>query len=212
MQQRIFEWLEETAPLQKIAIVGVMMCILGVGFFMSTLEPAFRHLEQLSQSTDELERRMTQKRKQIRELNVLKATVRELDVRLRTRKESLGLNIELDQVLKSLSQEAQRLNVSIIRWKPGSLEKNAVLEVGQTPVSLQVKGEFHQLGLFLNGMGHLPKVLQVEKFRMFGPSEKSAASGIRVELELLVFSSLHVIKRDSLVSSFEKEELFLHHA
>ncbi len=209
MQQRIFEWLEETSPLQKVTVIGMLMCVLGVGFFMSTLEPAFRHFEQLSRSIDKLDLRLTQERTQVSESKALKATIHELNVRLQTRKESLGLNIELEQVLKSLSQEAQGLNVAITQWKPGILEKNTILEVGQIPGVLQIEGEFHQLGLFLNRMGHFPKILQVEKFRMFGPSERRAASGIRVELDLMVFSRLHEIEKSTLVSSFEKEKLFM---
>ncbi len=47
MPERILEWFEVTPPFQKITLIGVMVGLIGVGFYFSVAEPKIRDIQAL---------------------------------------------------------------------------------------------------------------------------------------------------------------------
>jgi len=178
MPERILEWFEVTPPFQKFTLIGVMVGLIGVGFYFSVAEPKIRDIQALRGEMQQIDQHSEEQAQKVARLEELIVQAERLGPLLQSQERMLGLDVESSQLLQGVSETAQRLGITLTLWRPGEPLQDPTQLFLQVPITLHVKGGYHRIALFLEAIRHLPKVLSVTRLTM------RASRGVQDPLEI----------------------------
>jgi len=178
-------------PLTKLPIAGqlgvAVVCaglIYGV-FHWQYLGPAF---EQERQKTEQL----GTLRKQIQALEVTANKLQEfqrevslLENKLETLKQILPPEKETPDLMRKVQSLAAQSNLSIRKFTPGNTVSKDFYQ--EWPISMDVEGNYHNLGIFFERVGRLPRLVNMGNLKVASRSDQSVSSTINASCVATTF-------------------------
>src|SRR5438034_6687943 len=148
---------------QVLIVAGVCGGLLAL-FWYQFLRPIEADIQSRMSMLDELQRTIAKSLQQQKQLAELKKEAMELQAKLDMLKLVLPLEKETDQIFRSVQQQATASALRIVRVAPRPTIDHEVYT--EWPIDMEVIGTFHNVGVFLDKIRQLPRIVNIAGLRM----------------------------------------------
>jgi len=158
------ERIEKLSKAQRLLIsIGVVIVITGA-FTWFSLYPTIEEIQKLSKEHKELSEKLVGMKKEAGKLSFYRKKMKEKEVEFNLVKQALPDNKEIPGLLTSISQAGHDSGLSFLLFKPEKeIPKDFYEEI---PVSIEVAGGYHNVGLFLSKVANLHRVVNIRDLRL----------------------------------------------
>jgi type IV pilus assembly protein PilO len=140
----------------------VLLSIAGAGAFYYFFEiPAQAEMEGLESELFSIRQRINRGLATARELPKFRAEVEDLQVRLNSLRPILPEEKDAADLLRRIQTLATQSNLTIRAFKPQPVTTRQLH--AEWPISLELDGTYHNLGLFLDRVSKFPRIINVSK-------------------------------------------------
>lgn len=168
---------------QKIAIGAVGLIAVGALSFFLLIQPKWDERDALWNRNETLRAKVVQARADEANLRPFRVQAAALRKRLEAAQERLPLEREVPRLYRQVSDLAVQSGLGLALFQPRAPEEKAVLT--ELPIAVISESGFHQLGMFFDKVGRLPRIVNLGDFRMSG-IDRSTGS-VRAELTLTTY-------------------------
>jgi len=157
---------------KTIVITGIFILALFLFFYIPKIGLNNKKADELSRVRKEL----IISKKDARDLDKFRAKVKKAEAEFIRVNRALPRKADLDILLSGIHSIAKESDIHLLSYEPKSERKRDFY--AEIPVSLKVTGYTHNLGIFIDKLSRLPRVVQVDKMKITSPpsSRKVVAS------------------------------------
>jgi len=119
---------------------------------------------QLDASILQKENELKQMQKIVANLDIKKAEFEKVKKELEYVIQRLPSKEEIPELLRTITRIALKSHIDLISFTPGASVSKEVYE--EIPLTLSIKGTYHQVGLFLTKIGNLERILIPSNLKM----------------------------------------------
>ena len=168
---------------QKIA-AGVfgLVIVAALGYFI-IVSPKADERDALRVRLDTLQADVAKARVDEAGLRTFRAQADALKRRLETAKMRLPSEREIPVLYRQVSDLAHQSGLAVALFAPKPAEDRE--NVTEIPISLMAEGTFHQLGSFLSRVGRIPRIVNLNDFRLAGIERPTGT--LRADLTLATY-------------------------
>ena len=161
-------------PVKFVAAFLLFAVVLVAGYFMK-IKPANDELDVLRAKEQELIGVFTEKQGKVVNLEEYKKQLEEMRELLRQMIRQLPSKTEMPDLLIDISQTALSAGIDNELFEPGP--EVAKEFYAEKPITLRMKGSYHQFGAFVSGVASLPRVVILTMHDVsLTPSDKAQAA------------------------------------
>src|SRR5437899_1787862 len=170
------------APLgQKIGAVAAVVVMLSVANWYFMIDPMYTQITQKQGQLRTLEDELIQKQSIANNLAQFKHEKEILERRLAQALTELPNEANIDDLISSLSEIGTKSGLTINTIDPQSEQRQSFY--ASIPIVMAVSGNYHEIGVFLDSLSKLARIVNVTNIKM---------AGARFTNEKLVVSSTYV--------------------
>ncbi|HEV8540229.1 MAG TPA: type 4a pilus biogenesis protein PilO [Nitrospiraceae bacterium] len=181
------EFLRTIPVVQKVALLGIVVAGIAVGFYYYVAIPKSERIAQLQTEIGALDGKIRDMTNKVKNLDALIAANKQLEAELARKKEKLPPEEEAHSLLKQLSDLGVKLGLDIKLWKPGAQSLDGSKQFVRMPVSVEVAGGYHTAALFFDRIHRLPRIISVSNLIMGSPKIEQERVVIQTVFELTAF-------------------------
>ena len=149
---------------QQVLIVGSICGAFLAGFWYQFLTPIETEIQVKSAKVSELQVLVAKSEARQKELAKIKKEALELQDRLEMLKAVLPLEKETDQIFRAVQLQAGASGLKVSRVAPrATVDHEAYTEY---PIDLDVNGTYHSVGMFLDRIRQLPRIVNISGLRL----------------------------------------------
>ena len=168
---------------QKVAIGLIGLVAVGaLGFFL-LIQPKWDERDALWNRNETLRAKVVQARADEANLRPFRVQAAALRKRLEAAQERLPLEREVPRLYRQVSDLAVQSGLGLALFQPKAPEEKAILT--ELPIAVISESGYHQLGVFFDKVGRLPRIVNLGDFRMSGIER--ATGSVRAELTLTTY-------------------------
>jgi type IV pilus assembly protein PilO len=162
---------------QKVGILIGLIILISAGFYSMLYSPQAEEVAKLNESIEAAQNEKSIKQKRAANLPQLQKELGELDARLKEAMAQLPSKKEIADLLTSIATKAQEsgLDINLFRPRPENY-KDFYAEI---PVEINIKGTFHNVIMFFDGVGQLTRLVNIDNVGFKNPK----VTGDQVMLE-----------------------------
>jgi len=149
---------------KKIWILIGMLCVIAGIYFYLFFIPMLDDMKVLKTELDKLMKELNEGRMITRDLEKFKGQVEKLNAELTNALTQLPNEKEVPEILKSISRLGKESNLEFTLFKPKPEEPQQFY--AKVPIDLVLLGTYHDIGLFFDKIGKLPRIINVVDFNM----------------------------------------------
>ena len=152
--------------LPKVVLGALGLIAIVAGGYFVLLSPVQVRIDALVVKRTQTQDEVNKVRAQVAEIELYKREVGELEKRLALLKDRLPSEKETPTLYRAVSTAAEQagLGVALFQPKP-AVPKDVVSEI---PITISAQGSYHQLAKFFEQVAGLPRVVNVNDFKMTG--------------------------------------------
>jgi type IV pilus assembly protein PilO len=148
----------------RLAGGGGVLFLIVSSYFFFYLSPIQEEISELERRSVDLQKEIHAHRIKSNRLPQFQAEVARLDIELGKALRELPDKKEIDTLLARISEKAKDAGLDVVLFKPeGEQKKDFYAEV---PVSLEVRGGFHQVAVFFDEVSHMERIVNMSQFRI----------------------------------------------
>jgi type IV pilus assembly protein PilO len=152
---------------QKLAVVGVMICaITGLNWYLE-ISPLHETIAQRQAEHQKLEVDLIQKQSIANNLAQFRHEKEILERRLAQALTELPNEANLDDLIRSFSEVGNKSGLIINTIEPQGEQKQSFY--ASIPVVMSVTGNYHEIGVFLDSLSKLARIVNVTNIKMGSP-------------------------------------------
>jgi type IV pilus assembly protein PilO len=162
-----FEKILDRPKSQKVGILVGLIIFLSAAFYSMFYSPQAEEIAKLNESIEAAHNEKSIKQKRAANLPRLQKELGELDVRLKEAMAQLPSKKEIADLLTSIATKAQEsgLDINLFRPRPENY-KDFYAEI---PVEINIKGTFHNVIMFFDGVGQLTRLVNIDNVGFKNP-------------------------------------------
>ena len=162
-------------PARVLVIVIIFVGVLGLGYWLDTKDQGMR-LEKAEQKEQELRQAFEVKAKKAANLQAYEQQLEEMRESFGAMLRQLPNKTEVAELLVDISQTGLASGLEFELFKPQSeIPKEFYAEL---PISIRVKGDYHEFGNFISGVAALPRIVTVHDVAI----EQSKEQGLTMNI------------------------------
>ena len=171
------------APRPQKIVAGLfgLFILAALGYFI--ISPNTTEREALRQRLDGLQAEVAKARVEEASLRAFRAQAEALKRRLEVAKVRLPSEREIPALYRQVSDLAHQSGLAVALFAPKPAEDRQ--NVTEIPISLTAEGTFHQLGSFLSRVGRIPRIVNLNEFRLAGIERQTGT--LRADLMLATY-------------------------
>lgn len=176
----LFDRLKGLSPNLKLLFSALGIVLLGaaLGFFF--LLPLWEESNLLQEDINQEKNKLAQITQTKAQISRFKKELAEMDVRYQRILTMLPEKKEIPHLLKFIAGLGHQQGLDFLLFKP---EKENPLEyVAEIPISVLIKGPYHQIGLFFDGVRRLPRIVNVRQLELGAFESRTAQVSARCQL------------------------------
>ena len=164
----------------KIGIAVAPAVIIAVLVAALVVIPKQKDISRLKTEVDGQNNEIAKSRTMADRLDILKVENEKLKKKLEALKEKLPPNEEKEirNLLKQISDEAEKAGVDILTWKPEAKQSHPSGIVEEVPFSMTVTGTYHDLGAFFANLTRLNRIVNISDIKLGNPKPTKAGDAM----------------------------------
>jgi type IV pilus assembly protein PilO len=167
---------------QRVLIASALSGVALWAYFVSSLLPfgyqvRARKAKELRAQQESVSADLEKARRTVSNLPQLEREQKELERKWRQAETLLPTTKEMPELLTEMTQAGEQAGVEFKLFKPEAARPQEFYN--ENPVQVQVKGGFHQVGVFLSRLANLSRIVNVTELHLDGSEQKTRAKGKR---------------------------------
>lgn len=172
---------------QQYILVGLISVGLVFGYYYYMWKPLNGERARLTRDLENLQREVNEKRRIASDLDRLQEEINALQGQLKEAMAILPEEKEVPSLLTQINTLGTQTGISFLLFKPGTLVSRDFYS--EFPIQIRVEGTYHSLGLFLDRISRMKRIVNVSDLKIRGQtSKKPAGSTILAEFNAVTFT------------------------
>lgn len=169
-------------PLMKLPVAGQLGVAAGIAavivgaFYFLYWSPAVEAEQQKLKKLSELREDIRRLEAVANKLEEFRGKVAERERDLEMLRRSLPPEKETPDLMRKVEYLARQSNLNVRRFQPAATVSKDYYQ--EWPISIDVEGNYHNLALFFDRVGRLPRLVNVSNVRVRSQSRQSASNTI----------------------------------
>lgn len=152
---------------QKLGILVGLIILMAAAFYFFLFGPQSEEMAKLNESIEAARNEKANKEKRASNLPKLQKELTELDVRLKEAIAQLPSKKEIADLLSSIATKAKESGLDIVLFRPrGENYQDFYAEI---PLEINIKGTFHNVMSFFDGVGQLKRLVTIDNIGFKNP-------------------------------------------
>lgn len=152
---------------QKLGILVGLIILMAAAFYFFLFGPQSEEMAKLNESIEAARNEKANKEKRASNLPKLQKELTELDVRLKDAIAQLPSKKEIADLLSSIATKAKESGLDIVLFRPrGENYQDFYAEI---PLEINIKGTFHNVMSFFDGVGQLKRLVTIDNIGFKNP-------------------------------------------
>jgi type IV pilus assembly protein PilO len=168
------KFLEQFAkvPLQqKLAGLGLFIVLIGIATYTLSVSGSMEKVTQLDAEITTQEGKLVELEQKAQHRTQFLREVERLKQRLREAEEQLPKQAEIPKVLRDIDYEAKQAGLRVDRFEPQAEALQG--DFAAMPLKMTVRGNYHELAVFLDRLAKMPRIVNVTDLNMATPTIES---------------------------------------
>lgn len=149
---------------QKGIIIGILCAMIGYVYFFTSFLPFFHHpkraeIVSLTSEYEKMSAELEKARRMVGNLPKLEAEYDRLHVKWIAAQGLLPAEKEVADLLRKVTRIGSQAGIDFLLFEPKSPVPREFIT--ENPVRVKVRGEYHQLGIFLSKVANLDRIVNV---------------------------------------------------
>jgi len=172
---------------QKTLVVAILLVIVGYVYFFTSFMPFFfqpqkARVNVLGSEYDKISAELEKARKTVNSLARLEEEYDRLHEKWIAAQSLLPQEKEVAQLLRKVTRAGSQAGIQFELFEPQiPVNKEFITE---NPVKVKVRGEYHEVGVFLSKVANLDRIINVTSLRVKPFKDKENSGGFTVEAEM----------------------------
>jgi type IV pilus assembly protein PilO len=160
----VFEKIEKISKAQRIMIYfGAITILIGAFVYFCCLHK-HKTIDKLNQNYDKLEQQLAAAKRNAMQLKKFRNNMKKAEKDYSLVMKALPEKQEIPALLAGISQAGKVVGLEFLLFQPkAEIKKDFYAEI---PVSIQVAGNYHNVGLFFDKVATLPRIVNIEEIKM----------------------------------------------
>jgi type IV pilus assembly protein PilO len=166
--------------------VFVVLALAGAGVFYQYVEsPTQVELEAKARDLSAIRGRISRGQAMARQLPEFRKQTADLEARLVTLKPILPDERDVGDLLRRVQTLATQSNLQIRGFKPQAITTKELH--AEWPISLQLEGNYHNLGVFLDRVSKFPRIINISGLALAAKEPATASSSMTITATATTF-------------------------
>ncbi|HPA14663.1 MAG TPA: type 4a pilus biogenesis protein PilO [Desulfobacterales bacterium] len=164
-----FQKIEKLTKVQRILICFLTILLLAGSFVYFSYLPKFKEIDKLSKEYDGLAKQLIIAKNEAKDLEKYRNEMKQAEDQYRIVMKALPEKKEIPSLLAAISQSGQDAGLEFLLFEPkAEVQKDFYTEI---PVSIQVKGNYHNVALFFDKISRLSRIVNINDIKIALPKE-----------------------------------------
>ena len=169
----------------QIGIFVVMSAIMAGAFYYYVETPAQQAMAVRQAELNQITLRVKEGEAAARRLPEFRKEIQELEARLEVLKPILPTERDAGDLLRRVQTLAVQSNLTILGFRPQAITLNEMH--AEWPISLQLEGNYHNLGLFLDKVSKFPRIINIGTIVLNAKQTPTATASMNIGLTATTF-------------------------
>ena len=169
----------------QIGVFVVLSAILAGVFYYYVETPAQEAMAVQQTELTGIQTRIAAGTAAARRLPEFRREIAELEARLEVLKPILPTERDAGDLLRRVQTLAVQSNLTILGFRPQAITLNEMH--AEWPISLQLEGNYHNLGLFLDKVSKFPRIINVGAINLAAKTPPEAQASMNIGLTATTF-------------------------
>jgi type IV pilus assembly protein PilO len=171
------------SPVKKIGLVVLVAVLIVGGYWYGIYRAKAKTIDRLRGDLSNKQAKLNENEAIARNLPRFKEEVQKLNLQLSKVVQELPNSREIPNLLETISNLGAINGLDVLYIKPGNdVDKGFYAEV---PISVKVKGGYHEMGMFLDAVSKLPRIINVSNITIGGAKEEPRSGAIILDINAL---------------------------
>ncbi len=180
------------SPARKLILVLVVVVLIFGLYWQFAYKGKARTINRLRSDLSNKQAKLNENEAIARNLPRFKEEVGKLNAQLAKVVQELPNSREIPNLLETISNLGAVNGLEVVYIKPqNDVDKGFYAEV---PISIKVKGGYHEMGLFLDALSRLPRIINVSDITMGNVKEDERSGVIVLDISALATTYRYVEK------------------
>lgn len=186
-----FENILDRPKNQKVGFLAGIIVLISAVFYFTLYSPQAEEIAGLSESIEAARSEKSIKEKRAANLPKFQKELNDLDVRLKEAIAQLPNKKEIADLLMSIATTARESGLDVLLFRPRA--ENYREFYAEIPVDINIKGTFHNVVTFFDGVGRLKRLVNIDNIGSRNPK----MSGNQVVLEFTTTATTYRFLEDA---------------
>ena len=169
----------------QIGVFVVLSLVLAGGFYYQFETPAQTAMEARRTELGAIQGRVTNGQAMARRLPEFRKEIAELEARLEVLKPILPTDRDAGDLLRRVQTLAVQSNLTILGFRPQAITLNEIH--AEWPISLQLEGNYHNLGVFLDRVSKFPRIINIGGMTLAAKTPPDPAASMTIGVTATTF-------------------------
>ena len=169
----------------QIGVFVVMSAVMAGAFYYYVETPAQEAMALRQTELDQINLRIQQGQAAARRLPEFRKEIQELEARLEVLKPILPTDRDAGDLLRRVQTLAVQSNLTILGFRPQAITLNDIH--AEWPISLQLEGNYHNLGVFLDRVSKFPRIINISGMNLAAKQQTSATASMNIGVTATTF-------------------------
>ncbi|MFT5701051.1 MAG: type IV pilus assembly protein PilO [Desulforhopalus sp.] len=173
------------APRLKAAIVAVIFLLPVAIFYLVYYQPKADKITSLNSQTVQLKKQVQEAKAKAANKEQFEKELAEVKIKFEEKAILLPKDKEIPKLLKDISALGRNAGLDFITFKPlADIPKDFYAEL---PVSINVRGPYHNMGFFLDQVSKLERIVSVTNIKMSSPKKEGGEMLLKSDCKLVTY-------------------------
>ena len=169
----------------QIGVFVVMSAIMAGAFYYYVETPAQEAMALRQTELNQITARVKEGEAAARRLPEFRKEIQELEARLEVLKPILPTERDAGDLLRRVQTLAVQSNLTILGFRPQAITLNEMH--AEWPISLQLEGNYHNLGLFLDKVSKFPRIININAMNLTNKPQPEANASMNMAVTATTF-------------------------
>jgi len=178
------------APKAKLGITVLLILLPVVAFYFAFFQPKSEKIQQLTSKKSTIEGQLREVKARAADLAKFEAELTEAENRFLDMATLLPKENEIPKLLTDISALGRGVGLDFLTFKPlAEVPRDFYAEI---PISINVRGPFHNMGAFFDQVSKLERIVTVSNVKMTAPKKEGGEMLVNSDCQLVTYRFTNV--------------------